>query len=48
MREGGRGGGGLLYMIFETKREETAGDWKELRNDELHDLFFSPNVICVI
>jgi len=25
----GGGGGGLLCMIIETKREETAGDWKD-------------------
>jgi len=44
---GGRGWG-LLCMVFETKREETPGDWKELHYEVLHDLCSSPNVISVI
>jgi hypothetical protein len=35
-------------MMFETKKEEGAGDWKELHNEEIHDMCSSPNVICVI
>jgi len=46
--EMGGGGGGFLSMIFETKREETTGDCKELHNEELHDLCTSPNIICII
>jgi hypothetical protein len=31
-----------------TKREEVAGGWRRLHNEELHDLYTSPHVIRVI
>jgi hypothetical protein len=34
--------------IFGPKREEEAGRWGRLNNEELHNLHFSPNVIRVI
>jgi hypothetical protein len=33
--------------IFGPKREED-GSWRELHNDELHDLSSSPNIVRVI
>jgi hypothetical protein len=37
----------VLRRIFGPKREED-GSWKKLRNDELHSLYFSPNIVRVI
>jgi hypothetical protein len=34
--------------MFESKREEMAGSWKGLHNEELHKLYTSPNIIRVI
>jgi hypothetical protein len=31
--------------IFGPKREEVAGCWRRLHNEELHDLYASPNII---
>jgi hypothetical protein len=28
--------------------EETTGDWRGLHKEELHDLYYSPNIILVI
>jgi hypothetical protein len=39
----------LLRNIFGVQRgEATGGWWRELRNDGLHYLFFSPNIIRII
>jgi hypothetical protein len=37
-----------LMGIFGPKREEVAGGWRRLHNEELHDLFALPNVIRVM
>jgi hypothetical protein len=37
----------VLRRIFGPKREED-GSWKKLRNDELHNLYSSPNIVRVI
>jgi hypothetical protein len=34
----------VLRRIFGPKRDEVTGEWRKLRNEELHDLYFSPNV----
>jgi hypothetical protein len=34
----------VLRGIFELKREEVAGGWGRLHNDELHNLYASPNI----
>ena len=39
---------GVLRTIFRPKRDEVIGDWTKLHNDELYDLYFSPNIIWVI
>jgi hypothetical protein len=38
----------VLRGIFGRKREEVAGDWRRLHNEELHNLYTSPNIITVI
>jgi hypothetical protein len=37
-----------LGRIFGPKKEEAAEDWKKLHNEELHDLYASPNIVRVI
>jgi hypothetical protein len=37
----------LLRRIFGPKREEVAGGWRRLHNEELHNLYTSPNTIWV-
>jgi hypothetical protein len=37
----------MLRRIFGPKREE-GGSWRKLHNDELHDLYSSPNIVRVI
>jgi hypothetical protein len=37
----------VLRKIFGPKREED-GSWRKLHNDELHDLYSSPNIVKVI
>jgi hypothetical protein len=36
-----------VLKIFVPKREED-GSWRKLRNDELHNLYSSPNIVRVI
>jgi hypothetical protein len=38
----------VLRRIFGQKRYEVTGKWKKLHNNELHDLYFSPNKIRII
>jgi hypothetical protein len=35
----------VLRRIFGSKRDEVAGGWRKLHNEELRDLYFSPNAI---
>jgi hypothetical protein len=37
----------VLRKIFGPKREEV-GSWRKLHSDELHSLYFSPNIVRVI
>jgi hypothetical protein len=37
----------VLRRIFEPKREEVAGGWRRLHNEELHNLYASSNIIRV-
>jgi hypothetical protein len=38
----------VLRRIFGTKRDEVTGEWRELHNEKLHDLYFSPSIIRII
>jgi hypothetical protein len=38
----------VLRRMFGPKRDEATGDWRRLRNEELNDLYSSPNIIRVI
>ena len=38
----------MLSRIFGPKRDEIAGEWRKLHNEELNDLYCSPNVVRVI
>jgi hypothetical protein len=38
----------VLRRIFGPKRDEMTGDWRKMRNEELHNLFSSPNIIRMI
>jgi hypothetical protein len=35
----------VLRRIFGPKRDDVAGDWRKLHNEELHNLYSSPNII---
>jgi hypothetical protein len=35
----------MLRRIFGPKREEMAGEWRRLHNEELRNLYASPNLI---
>jgi hypothetical protein len=36
------------WRIFGPKREEVMGEWRELHNEELRDLYSSPSIIRII
>jgi hypothetical protein len=38
----------VLRRIFGPKRDEVRGEWRKLHNEELNDLYCSPNIILVI
>jgi hypothetical protein len=38
----------VLRRIFGPKRDEGTGGWRNLRNEELHDLYSSPSIVRVI
>jgi hypothetical protein len=38
----------LLRRIFARRKDEVTGEWSKLHNEELNDLYSSPNIIRVI
>jgi hypothetical protein len=38
----------VLRRIFGPKRDEATGEWRRLHNEELNDLYSSPNIIRII
>jgi hypothetical protein len=38
----------VLRRIFGPKRDEVMGEWRNLHNEELHDLYSSPSIIRII
>jgi hypothetical protein len=35
----------VLRRILEPKRDEVTGEWRKLHNEELHNLYSSPDII---
>jgi hypothetical protein len=38
----------MLRRIFGPKRDEVTGEWRKLHNEELYDLYSSPNTVQVM
>jgi hypothetical protein len=38
----------VLRGVFGPKRHEVTGEWRKLYNEELHELYSSPNIVRVI
>jgi hypothetical protein len=38
----------VLRRIFGPKRDKVTGEWRKVHNEELNDLYSSPNIILVI
>jgi hypothetical protein len=38
----------VLRKIFGAKRYKVTGEWRKLRDEELYDLYCSPNIVRVI
>jgi len=38
----------VLRRIFGPRRDEVTGEWRRLHNEEINDLYCSPNIVRVI
>jgi len=38
----------VLRRIFGPKRDEGTGEWRKLHEEELNDLYSSPNIVWVV
>jgi hypothetical protein len=38
----------VLWMEFGARRDEVTSEWRRLHDEELNDLYCSPNIIQVI
>jgi hypothetical protein len=38
----------IVWQVFGPKRDEVTGEWRRLHNEELNNLYSSPNIIRVI
>jgi len=38
----------MVLRIFGPRRDEVTGEWRRLHNEELNDLYSSPNIVQVI
>jgi hypothetical protein len=38
----------MMWSIFGPKRDEVTVSWRKLHNEELHNLYSSPNIIRMI
>jgi len=38
----------VLRRLFGPRRDEVTGDWRRLYNEEINDLYCSPNIVRVI
>jgi hypothetical protein len=38
----------VLMRIFKPKRDEVTGEWRQMHNEDLRDLYSSPSIIRII